>query len=29
MFPHMTDDQVEQVCAAAVKALRGKEHQVA
>lgn len=29
MFPHMTDDQVEQVCAAVVKALLGKEHQVA
>ena len=29
MFPHMTDDQVEHVCAAAVEVLQGKEHQVA
>jgi dTDP-4-amino-4,6-dideoxygalactose transaminase len=29
MFPHMTDDQVEHVCAAVVEVLQGKEHQVA
>jgi dTDP-4-amino-4,6-dideoxygalactose transaminase len=29
MFPHMTDDQVEQVCDAVLKTLQGKEHQVA
>jgi dTDP-4-amino-4,6-dideoxygalactose transaminase len=29
IFPHMTDDQVEQVCDAVLKTLQGKEHQVA
>jgi dTDP-4-amino-4,6-dideoxygalactose transaminase len=29
MFPHMTDDQVEQVCNAVIEATAGKEHQVA
>jgi dTDP-4-amino-4,6-dideoxygalactose transaminase len=29
MFPHMTDDQVRQVCGAVIAALEGREHEVA
>jgi len=29
MFPHMTDDQVAQVCDAVLQVLPGKEHRVA